>query len=293
MNMIVQTSLPQAAGGGSSTLAGVSVASTDTAKSLYTMTTSVNVEFEDATNATILCLDEATGAVGIGTDAPRTSLHIAAAPVTSAGNLMLKHPTGTGDTAFNYVTAWDSTENGTGTTGRLWWFGNGTVSESNFTINTDVAGSDIVLSPSGTERMRISSSAMLVTENIGVNTTDVSRTYGTDSAIIIEGSGHPGLVIRDTGQAQEYAIIAESNDFAIMYGTGRLVTCQNDGNVGIGTAAPTEMLDINSDSLRLRTAQTPASAGATGTQGQIAWDASYIYVCTATNTWKRVAIATW
>lgn len=39
--------------------------------------------------------------------------------------------------------------------------------------------------------------------------------------------------------------------------------------------------------------QTPASASATGTQGQIAWDADYIYVCTATNTWKRVAIATW
>jgi hypothetical protein len=37
----------------------------------------------------------------------------------------------------------------------------------------------------------------------------------------------------------------------------------------------------------------PASASATGSEGQIAWDASYIYVCTATNTWKRVAIATW
>ena len=39
--------------------------------------------------------------------------------------------------------------------------------------------------------------------------------------------------------------------------------------------------------------ETPASASATGTAGQIAWDASYIYICTATNTWKRVAIATW
>jgi hypothetical protein len=36
---------------------------------------------------------------------------------------------------------------------------------------------------------------------------------------------------------------------------------------------------------------TPASA--TGTTGQIRWDADYIYVCTATNTWKRVAISTW
>ena len=38
---------------------------------------------------------------------------------------------------------------------------------------------------------------------------------------------------------------------------------------------------------------TPASATATGTTGEIQWDANYIYVCVATNTWKRVAISTW
>jgi hypothetical protein len=41
------------------------------------------------------------------------------------------------------------------------------------------------------------------------------------------------------------------------------------------------------------TSSTPASASATGTAGTITWDSNYIYVCTATNTWKRVAIATW
>lgn len=39
--------------------------------------------------------------------------------------------------------------------------------------------------------------------------------------------------------------------------------------------------------------QTPASAAAAGVAGTIVWDASFIYVCTATNTWERVAIATW
>jgi len=38
---------------------------------------------------------------------------------------------------------------------------------------------------------------------------------------------------------------------------------------------------------------TPASATAAGTLGEVTWDASYIYVCTAANTWKRVAIGTW
>ena len=37
----------------------------------------------------------------------------------------------------------------------------------------------------------------------------------------------------------------------------------------------------------------PSSSTDTGTAGQIAVDADYIYVCTATDTWKRVAIATW
>ena len=37
----------------------------------------------------------------------------------------------------------------------------------------------------------------------------------------------------------------------------------------------------------------PSSATDTGTKGTITWDTNYIYVCVATNTWKRVAISTW
>ena len=37
----------------------------------------------------------------------------------------------------------------------------------------------------------------------------------------------------------------------------------------------------------------PATSGAAGTAGDIRYDADYIYVCTAANTWKRAAIATW
>jgi len=41
------------------------------------------------------------------------------------------------------------------------------------------------------------------------------------------------------------------------------------------------------------TKAAPSSASDTGTAGEIRIDASYIYVCTATNTWKRTAISTW
>ena len=37
----------------------------------------------------------------------------------------------------------------------------------------------------------------------------------------------------------------------------------------------------------------PASATATGTAGEIRVDTGFLYVCTATNTWKRAALTTW
>lgn len=66
-----------------------------------------------------------------------------------------------------------------------------------------------------------------------------------------------------------------------------------DKNVGIGTESPTVKLDVDSNIFRLRTAKTPTSAGATGDTGSICWDSNYIYVCVATNTWKRAALSTW
>lgn len=40
-------------------------------------------------------------------------------------------------------------------------------------------------------------------------------------------------------------------------------------------------------------ASAPATAASAGVAGQIAYDSGFIYVCVATNTWKRVAIASW
>lgn len=44
--------------------------------------------------------------------------------------------------------------------------------------------------------------------------------------------------------------------------------------------------------LKLRN-HTPSAANDTGTQWEVAIDANFIYICVATNTWKRVAIAGW
>lgn len=71
------------------------------------------------------------------------------------------------------------------------------------------------------------------------------------------------------------------------------ITILQSGNVGIATTDPTAKADIASDILRLRSAKTPSSAGAAGNAGDICWDSGYVYVCVATNTWKRSALATW
>jgi hypothetical protein len=103
-----------------------------------------------------------------------------------------------------------------------------------------------------------------------------------------------GDVNFDARNAAGGAFSTNTNAAFTFTNTGtRILTITRAGNVGIGTTAPTQKLDINDDSIRVGTAKTPASATATGTQGQIAWDADYVYVCVATDTWKRTAILTW
>jgi hypothetical protein len=65
------------------------------------------------------------------------------------------------------------------------------------------------------------------------------------------------------------------------------------GDIGLGVTSPSARLDINSNKLRLRTAKTPSSSSDTGNAGDICWDSNYIYVCVATNTWKRSSLSTW
>jgi len=50
------------------------------------------------------------------------------------------------------------------------------------------------------------------------------------------------------------------------------------GNVGIGTTTPSSPLDVNGDTVRIRTAKTPSSATEAGNQGDFAWDANYLHL---------------
>jgi hypothetical protein len=92
---------------------------------------------------------------------------------------------------------------------------------------------------------------------------------------------------------------AETNQIVIGYGTvGAGSNTVTLGNASIGTTQLRGNVITNGaitcSQFKLSALNTaPANASATGVTGEIRYDANYMYVCVATNTWKRSAIATW
>ena len=102
-----------------------------------------------------------------------------------------------------------------------------------------------------------------------------------DGDLVVDGEGRFGVT--DQG--------GQSLQTATFISTGTAVF---DGFItGTGDWGTTGDISTGGNFLITSPDNIPASASATGTTGTISWDASYIYVCTATDTWKRVAIATW
>jgi len=71
--------------------------------------------------------------------------------------------------------------------------------------------------------------------------------------------------------------------------TDRVVLLSNPStNASLKTIALTNLsLPVNLSN------SVPANSTSVGTAGSIRYDSSYIYVCTANNTWKRSALTTW
>lgn len=93
-----------------------------------------------------------------------------------------------------------------------------------------------------------------------------------------------------------------NDNIGFYFGTGKDASISYDGSnlniftrvVGSGNLRLRDGdFEVTAGQIRVSTSKTPASASATGTTGEICWDSNYIYVCTATNTWKRTAISTW
>ena len=92
-----------------------------------------------------------------------------------------------------------------------------------------------------------------------------------------------------TGAARPITFVVGSSS------TNERMRIDTSGRLLVGTPSESggSLLQVNDDRIRIASSKTPASASDTGTAGEICWDSSYIYVCTATDTWKRATLSTW
>jgi len=74
------------------------------------------------------------------------------------------------------------------------------------------------------------------------------------------------------GSTETSVVIGVNKGYAVLYSTGLF------------------WIELAKD---LSSGAPPATAGSVGVTGTIALDTDYIYVCTNTNTWKRVPLSTW
>jgi len=138
------------------------------------------------------------------------------------------------------------------------------------------------------------SNTLLTTGNItgnyilgnGSQLTGLPATYGNSNVTTLLGAFGSNS-ISTTGNITSSNIITSGTSGNI---TGANIilaqTVSATGNIA-GANATVNNMTVNT--ILSSPLQTKASTD-TGTAGQICWDANYIYVCTATNTWKRVGL---
>jgi hypothetical protein len=135
----------------------------------------------------------------------------------------------------------------------------------------------------------VNSSDNILIENKSVNKHIVLKV--NDQGVIREGfrlnGTVPEVVVNESSESLVDFRVESNNNTHMLFVDG------GNDKVGINTNQPTEVLDINANSIRLRNSLTPSSAGALGATGQICWDANYLYICIATDTWTRIPHDTW
>ena len=116
---------------------------------------------------------------------------------------------------------------------------------------------------------------------------------GVTGKIIKAGSSAPGTMAYETATSyvakalfDAHTILAATSDdtpAALTVGEQTIVGRITGGNIAALTPA---------QAMSVLWVTAPTSKGDTGTAGQIAKDANWLYLCTAASTWKRVALAT-
>jgi hypothetical protein len=196
--------------------------------------------------------------------------------------------------------------------------------------NTAIGASALIANYDGVDNIAIGSGALYFgvsgSQNVAVGANALQQSEGTENTAIgnfaftqmssgdsnvaigyeagrYRGSGSLSISTANTSifighKARSSSTDDQSNQIviganAVGLGTNTTVIGTSATTTTQFTGTTSSTVVVSGQNLRLVTQRTPASASATGVKGDICHDTNYIYVCTATNTWKRVAIASW
>ncbi len=271
----------------------------------------INLRF--VTNGTQRAIINTAGNVGIGTNSPASTLHVNGVITVSAGTAASPALVASEDSNTGLLfPAADTVAISTAGAERL-----RVRSDGNIGIG-GAGGSNIgvyhqyTLSSASTRYGELVMPTVSAASTSTVLLCSVASTLAASATTSTLASFHTNGSTLGSGASitNQYGVFigsgftAATNNYGIYCGmasgSGRWnIYCEGSapvfiaGNVGLNTASATARLDINGDVFRLRNAKTPSSASDTGNTGDICWDASYLYICTATNTWRRIAHDTW
>jgi hypothetical protein len=152
---------------------------------------------------------------------------------------------------------------------------------NNGTGNVRIINGNITLSINGTANaVRFTSTDSIVTGgNINGGIIKTDNWFYTDGTSLVPGS-NTHVIFNNNGKTG-------ANPNLTFTGTVLTVT----GNV-VATRVTTDNLTTTRMTANV-TDTVPATASDTGNRGEIRFDSNYMYVCIATNTWKRFALSTW
>ena len=256
----------------------------------FNFTTHSDAGDDFAINTSAFVVEGDNGNVGIGTASPAGLLDVRGTDGTpTTGELVVDDHVVTIGALNNSANVVFDVQNRIGT--------------SMFNVNTSTGGNITIYPGNGDGH------TLITAGNVGIGTTAPAVPIHIDidggsaqtplggTMLLLDNTGTGGNAARLNIQAGNAGIagvvFGDSDDDNQAYlqfnNNGRLLQLFN---AGAGLTIDASANSTFGGDVSVPT-KTPASAAATGTTGTIAWDADYIYVCTATNTWKRTAIATW
>jgi len=233
----------------------------------------INTLYNTSTDYLMVLADEGNdklvvdlnGNVGIGTTSPTAKLHLSDSASGGNPSFIIQDNARSGAAALNYISLKDSLNATQAKIGYLSSL-NTELTFQNLVGNTDLvsssqlkvaAGTNIIFSNSGTERMRI-----IANGKVGIGTTSplntlqvVGGSIGIDSEFAIRDNRNNTLIRQSPNTS------ASNRTLTIGNATYNNIIMPN-GNVGIGTTAPQAKLDVNGP-IKVGTAQTLAASSST------------------------------